>query len=303
MQDYVSSLLANPYVKKLAFSIIIVMLIFFIGYLARASTRRYIEDGETRFHVRKWIKNFTYIFSFIMVLAVYSDQLGGLAVFLGAIGVGIAFALQEIIASFAGWTAATLGKFYRPGDRVQLGGIKGDVIDISVLRTTLMEIGEWVDADLYTGRIVRIANSFVFKEPVFNYTSNFPFLWDEIKIPVRHGSDFVLIRELLQKVTQAIADPILKEASHSWQEVRRSYFLDEVMIGPQVTMKITDNWLEFTVRYIVGYRSRRFTRDQLFTRILEEFSLYPERITIASTTIALVETPSIHIKWDETNTK
>ncbi|MCB0784290.1 MAG: mechanosensitive ion channel, partial [Flavobacteriales bacterium] len=75
------------------------------------------------------------------------------------------------------------------GDRVQLGGIKGDVIDIGVLRTTLMELGEWVDGDLYNGRMVLVANSFVFKEPVFNYSADFPFLWDELKVPVQYGAD------------------------------------------------------------------------------------------------------------------
>jgi small-conductance mechanosensitive channel len=75
-----------------------------------------------------------------------------------------------VIISVAGWTAVSFGGFYKVGDRIQLGGIKGDVIDIGVLRTTIMQIGEWVDGDQYNGRIVRIANSIVFKEPVFNYS-------------------------------------------------------------------------------------------------------------------------------------
>ena len=81
------------------------------------------------------------------------------------------------------------GGFYKTGDRVQLGGIKGDVMDIGVLRTTVMEIGQWVDGDLYNGRIVLVANSFVFKEPVFNYSGDFPFLWDGIKIPIQKANN------------------------------------------------------------------------------------------------------------------
>jgi small-conductance mechanosensitive channel len=102
---------------------------------------------------------------------------------IGVAGAGIAFALQEVIGSVAGWIAISFGGFYRPGDRVQVGGIKGDVIDIGILRTTLMELGEWVNSDLYSGRIVRVANSFVFKQPVFNYSGDFPFLWDELRLP------------------------------------------------------------------------------------------------------------------------
>jgi small-conductance mechanosensitive channel len=293
--------LNNSTIQKLTMSILALILIFSLIYLAKFLTKHYIEDPEARFRVRKWSKILSYIVGLLLIIAIFSDQLGGLAVFLGAVGVGIAFALQEVIASFAGWLAILIGKFYRTGDRVQLGGIKGDVIDIGVVRTTLMEIGEWLDSDLYTGRIVRIANSFIFKEPVFNYTSDFPFLWDEIKIPIRHGSDYVLTREIMQNIAQEISGPVISEASLSWKEVKRSYFIDEVMLGPQTTMKITDNWLEFTVRYIVEYRKRRYTRDLLFSRILDDLNRYPEKITIASTTIALVEVPTVQIKLAEPN--
>src|SRR5690625_3506240 len=98
-----------------------------------------------------------------------------------------------------------VGGFYKTGDRVQLGGIRGDVMDIGVLRTTIMEIGQWVDGDLYNGRIVLIANSFVFKEPVFNYSGDFPFLWDEIKIPIQYGSNYEMVNEILLKAGKDIA--------------------------------------------------------------------------------------------------
>src|SRR5690606_5854844 len=124
-------------------------------------------------------------------------RLGGLTVALGVAGAGIAFALQEVITSVAGWMATIFGNFYKTGDRVQLGGIKGDVIDIGVLRTTIMETGEWVNGDLYNGRIVLVANSFVFKEPVFNYSGDFSFLWDEIVISVQYGSDIALAKKIM----------------------------------------------------------------------------------------------------------
>lgn len=282
-------------VHKIVTSLISILVILITGYFARILARHRFGDPEAQYHARKWINNAVFVFSFLVVIAIYSDQLGGLTVFLSAVGVGITFALQEVIASAAGWIAVTVGRFYRTGDRVQLGGIKGDVIDISVLRTTLMEIGEWLDADLYTGRMVRIANSFVFKEPVFNYTANFPFLWDEIKIPIRHGSDAVLARGILQKVAEEANEDSVQEAAQYWQGVKNVYFIGEVNLEPQVTMKITDNWLEFTVRYIVDYRYRRLTKDRMHNQILAEINRNPERLVIASTTVALVESPPLDI--------
>lgn len=135
-------------------------------------------DNQAAYRMRKAVGLLGFLLVLVLATAIYSERLGGLTVALGVAGAGIAFALQEVIASVAGWLAILLAGFYRTGDRVQLGGSRGDVIDIGVLRTTLMEIGQWVDGDLYNGRIVRIANSFVFKEPVFNYSSDFPFVWD-----------------------------------------------------------------------------------------------------------------------------
>lgn len=282
-------------VNKIVTSLISIFVILIIGYIARLFAKRHFEDTETHYHARKWINNGVFIISFVVVIAIYSDQLGGLTVFISAIGVGITFALQEVIASAAGWIAVTVGRYYRTGDRVQLGGIKGDVIDISVLRTTVMEIGEWLDADLFTGRMVRIANSFVFKEPVFNYTANFPFLWDEIRIPISHGSDAGFARSMLQTVAEAAIEDSAQEAARYWQGVKNVYFIGEVNLDPQVTMKITDNWLEFTIRYIVDYRHRRQTRDRMHNQILAEIKRHPDMLGIASATIALVESPPLDI--------
>lgn len=142
----------------------------------RHSLTRYLKNTDSRYYARKLITLIGYLVGFVFITIVFKDRLGGLTVAVGVASAGIAFALQEVIVSIAGWIAISFGGFYKPGDRVQLGGIKGDVIDIGILRTTLMELGEWVQSDLYTGRIVRIANSFVFKEPVYNYSGDFPFL-------------------------------------------------------------------------------------------------------------------------------
>ena len=131
---------------------------------------------------------------------IFQEKLGGLTIAIGVAGAVIAFALQEVIVSVAGWFAITFSHFYKTGDRIQLGGIKGDVIDIGILRTTIMEIGEWVKGDNYNGRVVRVANSFVFKEPVFNYSGDFPFLWDEISVPIKYGSDYSKTRHMQEKI-------------------------------------------------------------------------------------------------------
>ena len=168
------------------------------------SVNKYVSDPGLRYRAKKVFIYAGYVVIIIFTVILFNEQLGGVSVVLGVAGAGIAFALQEVIMSIAGWVAISFGNFYSPTDRIQLGGITGDVIDIGILRTTLMETGQWVQADLYNGRVVRIANSFVFKEPVFNYSGSFPFLWDEIKVPIKYGCDHHWVRQTLHQIAYEV---------------------------------------------------------------------------------------------------
>jgi len=245
--------------------------------------------NDIQYKAKKAVAFGSYVALILVALIVYSDNLGGFTVALGVAGAGIAFALQEVIASFAGWLALLFGNFYKPGDRVQLGGIRGDVIDIGVLRTTLMETGDWVDGDLYNGRIVRIANSFVFKEPVFNYSSDFPFLWDEIKVPVRHGSDYEAAKKAFGKVVSDVTGDFSKEAAAIWSIMTKKYRAEHAVTEPMVTLTANDNWIEFTIRYVVDYKRRRVIKDQLFTGILSQVKHSEGKFSLASATLELTE--------------
>ncbi|MEW6052934.1 MAG: mechanosensitive ion channel domain-containing protein [Nitrospirota bacterium] len=299
MEKFLERLLSDPLIDKLIYAIatvaiIIILVVFFKRYLAR-----YIKDTDTRYYARKYISFIGFVLAFLLIGAIFSERIGKLTVVLGVAGAGVAFALQEVIASFAGWFAISVSGFYRIGDRVQLGGIKGDVIDIGLLRSTLMECGEWVKSDQYTGRIVRIANSFVFKEPVFNYSGDFPFLWDEITVPVKYGSDHEHARKILRQVTEETVGDYIASAKHAWSDMLMKFRIEEAKIEPAVTIMLNDNWIEFSVRYAVDYKSRRLVKDRLFTRILEEFARTDGRVSIASTTLHLVETPVIDVRIDE----
>ena len=263
--------------------------IFMVSRLLQAVATRRIDRPDVRYAVRKGLTFAAYVTSVVAIMGVFRDHLSGFGVALGVFGAGIAFALQEVITSIAGWFAISFAGFYRPGDRVQLGGIKGDVIDVGMLRTTIMEIGEWVDADLYNGRVVRVANSFVFKEPVYNYSGDFPFLWDEVMFPARYGSDWNEAKAMLAAVGHEVVGEIAVEASAAWEDARRKYRLEETSLAPTVTMRVTDNWIEFRLRYVVDYRRRRVTQDRIATRILEEVDKSEGRIGIASQTIRFVD--------------
>ena len=295
--------LSDPTLQKFLILIAAIIFISLILRILQKSLSQYIESSEVRYRTRKFVKFLGFLLIVFIVSVLFSDKLGGMTVALGVAGAGVAFALQEVIASIAGWVAVSFGNFYKVGDRVQLGGIMGDVIDIGVLRTTLMECGQWVKADQYNGRIVRVANSFVFKEPVFNYSADFPFLWDEISIPVKYGSDFRLAEKILAEVANEIVGGYVKAAKDSWKVMVNKYLIEDAKIEPMVTLQLTDNWIEYSIRYVIDYKKRRLTKNELFAHILEEFEKTDGRVSIGSTTLHIVEAPPIDVRLRNTESK
>lgn len=277
-----SALLESPFVRKLIIAAVGLLLVFGLRRLIRGALTRGLQDNTTRYRTRKVVAFASYVAALVVLTTVFNAELGGFTVAFGVAGAGIAFALQEVIASAAGWIAITFAGFYKVGDRVLLGGIKGDVIDIGVLRTTMFELGDWVDGDLYNGRVVRLANSFVFKEPVFNYSGDFPFLWDELTVPVRHGSDRALVRELLCSVAEEHMGEYVVEVEEQWKRLTRHYVIEQAQLAPMVSMSFDENWLTFRLRYVVPFDRRRGTKSAMFESIAARIEASEGRVSIAS---------------------
>ncbi|WP_422485364.1 mechanosensitive ion channel family protein [Gudongella sp. DL1XJH-153] len=286
MREFIDSI--NPIYTQVAIFVVVAMVLYVTA--KRVLNRFYpvLQEQNKWYFTKKIVMNTIYVIIFLIFVFTFSDRFEGFYTTLGLAGAGITFALREVIVSFAGWFAILFGDFFKVGDRVLLGGIKGDVIDLGILRTTLMEIGDWVDGDQYNGRIVRVANSFIFTSPVHNYSANFQFVWDEIHIPIHFGSDTKLVRKLLTDVADEVVGEASTQAKEAWYNMRRQFRLEDATLEHQTFMAFDDNWVEFSLRYVVDIKERRRTRDRLFTRLLEEIEKYPDTIELASETFEIV---------------
>lgn len=271
----------NETAARLAVLAVVTLVILGVVRLFQPYLARGIKETSTRYRTRRFANLVGYLAILIAAISIFSDQLGVLGVALGVAGAGIAFALQELVASVAGWFVIAFGRFYKVSDRIQLGGIRGDVVEIGVLRTTLLESGDWEKGGEHTGAMVRVPNSAVFKTPVHNYSADFPFLWDEIAIPIRHGSDHAFVRDMLAEVASEITREDTARAHALWRQMATRYSVKDETIDPTVTLAVTRECLEFTVRYVTGYKTRRAQRDGLFARILDEIAKNPDRVALA----------------------
>jgi small-conductance mechanosensitive channel len=303
MIEQILDFFENPILEKTGIIILGIGLIWLIVKLAQRFLISKIQANDNHYKAKKISGFVGYFLTFLLLVIVFKNQLGGFSVALGVAGAGIAFAMQEVIVSFAGWLAILFGGFYKTGDRVQLGGIKGDVMDIGVIRTTIMETGQWVDGDLYNGRIVLVANSFVFKEPVFNYSGDFPFLWDEIKIPIQYGSDYQEAKEIIENAAKNVMPHVGEKSTEKWKALQNKYRLEDASTEPMVSIIATDNWVEFTLRYVVNYKKRRATKTELFTEILKNIEATGSRIKFASATFEVSEIPNLNVNIVQDNNK
>src|ERR1700728_4245770 len=248
--------------------------------------------ADSRYKVRKLIV-FSGYFSILLFLAIlFEDRLGRLSFAIGVIGAGVAVALQDVVASIAGAFSIGFSKLYAVGDRVQIGDTRGDVIDIGLLRTTLMETGNWVNRDQYNGRLVRIPNSTVLKASVFNYSQGFRFVWDEIKVVFSVTSDCQLAKEMFLRVAQAADGAYLAEAQASWKYISENFRTENPPLEPTVSLVVNSGSLEFSLRYVIDYTKRTAMKTQLFTKIVEEVANSQGKLAWASQTITLTSPPA-----------
>ncbi len=249
------------------------------------------DDSPYLVTIRRLTSYLLNILTVVLIFAVWVQKLGDLTVALGLLAAGLAFALQEIIGSIAGWTTIISGQPFVIGDRIETGGIRGDVVDVSLLRTKLMEIGNWMGGDHNTGRIVTVSNAYIFKEPLFNYSRHINYIWDEITIPVTYESDW---RNAIVLLSAAVREhpgylELLPKAQEQRRQARREFAIKTTSLEPRVFVRLTDNWIELGLIYPVYTENRRSFRSEVSQQILTNFS--EAGITIASQTVAIVRFP------------
>ena len=282
---------ATSIVKYLIWVIFIVLII----QLLRNFLKRTLPDTDSRYKSQKAVEIIGYVFLIILSISYFTGNIKDFTLAIGLFSAGIAITLQELFLSLAGSIYIFLVKVYAPGDRIEINGIKGDVIDIDSIYTTMMEIGEWVSSDNYTGRIVKLSNAFVFKGPIYNYSRDFPFIWDEIEIPIRFGSDTELAKEIIVSIASETLSSYTAASKERWNAIVNKSYIEDAIVEPTLAITITDNWITYNLRYIVDYKKRRMTKHLLHNSINNGINATNGQVKLASATVEIVRIPEIKL--------
>jgi len=269
---------------KLVLTIAFIAIAWVIAWVLRQILKLFIGSRTgTRFQF--WAKQgVSLIVAAVLILGILSiwfDNPARLASVLGLIGAGIAFALQRVITAVAGYFVILRGKTFNVGDRILMGGVRGDVIGLSFMQTRIMEMGQspreetdkksWVRSRQFTGRIVTVTNDKVFDEPVFNYTHEFAYIWDEISVPVRYSSDYAAAEKALTGAARKHACTCEQLGAEEARRLEERFGIAIDEIDPRVFWRITQDWLELTVRFLGPDHGIRGIKDKMSRDILREF--------------------------------
>jgi len=257
-------------------SILALIVIYSLRKVALRVVDRKVEDPKL---VYQWSKSSSYVallLSLIVVGTIWLEGLRSLGTFLGLLSAGVAIALKDVVASLAGWGFILWRRPFQLGDRIQLGSRAGDVVDLRPFQFTLLEIGSWVAADQSTGRIIHVPNFLIFTEPLYNYTAQFEFIWNELPVLLTFESDWRKAKGVLQRILDERVGDTVKDAERAMKTASKKFFIYFSKLTPKVYTSVEDSGVLLTLRFICRARQRRGAAEEIWEAVLDAFGEAPD---------------------------
>ncbi len=278
----------SPNMYKLILSGAIFFSIYIITLGIVAVINKKITDLRSRYSARKATLYIATILNIVLITIIWIKNLRTLSVVISVIGAGLVVALGDVFLSIAGWFLILFRRPFDTGDRVEIGDLKGDVIDIRLFQTALLEVGNWVKEDQSTGRVVHVSNSMIFKKPIFNYTRGFEFLWDEIKFVITFESDYKKAEEIMLEHGKKVGEKVTELFGKRIKKMAERYLIYYEKFTPIVYTKIVENGVELSLRYLTEVKKRRECQDMINRKILDDFEK-EDKVTFAYPTYRLIK--------------
>ncbi len=276
--------LGNPLFRRLVLTVVVLLAAVVVAKFCQRLIVRYVDDTRRRYRASKLIGRTAAAVAFLAVVALWSPTLGGLLTVLGVVGAGLVIATREVLLSLVGWLDIALRTPFEQGDRIEVNGVSGDVVDIRLLHSTLVEIRGWTDADQSTGRLVHIPNSWIYQYAVYNYTRGFSFIWNELSVTVTFRSDWKAAREIILELAKESADIVERQAARQLHRLANEYLIHYSILTPFVYVRITENGVRLTLRYLCEARKRRGTAHAFTLEILDRFAEHEQIELVYSAT-------------------
>ena len=264
-----------PLLKKIFLTIAIILFLWLFRLLVGFIIQKRTKNIRHRYNMERLSGSLVILTGIIAVSVLWFRESTSLVTYLGFLSAGLAIALKDPITNMFGWVYIVLKRPFTLRDRIEVGEKAGDVIDISLFQFTLLEIGNWVDADQSTGRIIHINNARVFTDPLANYSKGFYYIWNELPVLITFESDWKLGKKILEEISLRHSAHLSEAAEKKILERSRKYLIYYSHLTPAVYTTVKDSGILLTIRYLCEPRRRRDSEQRIWEDVLDAFSLYP----------------------------
>ncbi|MGW8267293.1 MAG: mechanosensitive ion channel family protein [Longimicrobiales bacterium] len=261
---------------KVFTSLVAVIGVYVLRKIVLRVVDRKVDDSRLLYQWSKGSSQVAFVLAFLLVATIWLEAIQSLGTFLGLLSAGIAIALKDLVASLAGWVFIMWRRPFQLGDRIQIGDITGDVVDIRIFQFTLLEIGNWVHADQSTGRIIHVPNARLLTEPLANYTAQFQFIWNELPILVTFESDWRKAKTILQEILEEKVGGVVAAAEKAVKMASKKFLIHFTKLTPKVYTSVEESGVLLTLRFICDARKRRGTAEEVWECVLDAFGQEPD---------------------------
>lgn len=256
------------------------LIVFFVLWAIRSLLLRVVlmhtDSVRARYSWRKMTFYVAFGLGTILIFRVWFEHVQSLATYFGLLSAGLSIALKDMVADIAAWFFIVWHKPFEVGDRIQIEDSRGDVIDIGVFQFTILEIGNWVDADHSTGRMIQIPNGKVLSHSLANYTQGFQYIWNEIAVLVTFESNWQKAKQILQHIIKEHAEHLSHAVEQEIKKANRQFMIYYSILTPTVYTSVKDSGVMLTMRYLCKPRRRRDSEQSIWEDVLTEFAKCPD---------------------------
>lgn len=272
-----------PLVRKLLAAVAVAVVCLMILRLIEVYFIGRVADAVYKYNLSRVARLVIWLVIGFFVLTIMFQNWYTAVVSFGLISLILGFALQTPITSFIGWIYILVREPYRVGDRIRIGTVAGDVIDVGYLDTTLWEFGgDYLSTEHPSGRVIKFPNSSVLNTPVYNYTwPLFPYIWNEIKFPIAYNSDLDFVATTMREVAEQEVGEAMMKHVRVFRELLAQTPVNqlEVQERPVVMFRVAENtWLEAIVRYLVPPKEAGRVKNRLVKKLLLRLNAEPDRV-------------------------
>ncbi len=276
--------MSHGFTQNLLFTVVLIFAFWLFRTIILRLVYQKTTDPELHYKWRKYLTRTLFFIAILILGRTWFEGFQSVATFLGILSAALVIALKDSVADLAGWLFLLWRKPFEIGDRIDIAGVIGDVIDQRIFKFSLMEVGNWVDADQSTGRVVHIPNHKVFTENIANYTADFQFIWNELPVRISMESNWKKAKKILQGIADRHSANISDQAKQQLRSAARSYLITYRILTPTVYTDVKDFGIVLTIRYLTNPRTRRGTEQQIWEDVLSEFAHHDD-ISFAYPTI------------------